>query len=70
MHTVQGTMITYHGCSNGNNNPMYNVHKTVGAHCTWQNTVFVLISLGPASRSGMTDSLGWVYVYKKLPNHF
>ena len=33
-------MITYHGYSNGHNNPMYNMHKNVGAHYTWQNVAF------------------------------
>ena len=29
-------MISNHGY----NNPVYNAHKNVGAHYTWQNTVF------------------------------
>ena len=32
-------MITYHGCNNGYNNPVYNANRNVGAHYTWQNTV-------------------------------
>ena len=28
-----GVMITYHGY----NNPVYNAHRNVGVHCTWQN---------------------------------
>ena len=31
-----GIMITYHGY----NNPIYNAHKNMGAHYTWQNPVF------------------------------
>ena len=34
-----GIMITYHGYNNGHDNPMYNAHKTVGIHYTWQNMV-------------------------------
>ena len=30
-----GIMVTYHR----HNNTMYNVHKNVGAHYTWQNVV-------------------------------
>ena len=34
-----GIMITDHGYNNWYNNPVYNAHKNVGAHYTWQNTV-------------------------------
>ena len=34
-----GIMITYHGYNNGNNNPIYNAHKNVDMHYTWQNIV-------------------------------
>ena len=30
-------MITYHGYNNGD--PMYNTHKSMGPHYTWQNMV-------------------------------
>ena len=32
-------MITYHEYNNGYNNPVYNAHKNLGVHYTWQNTV-------------------------------
>ena len=32
-----GIMITYHEYSNGYNNLMYNAHKNVDVHYTWQN---------------------------------
>ena len=32
-------MTTYHRYNNGYNNPVYNAHKSVGAHYTQQNTV-------------------------------
>ena len=37
MCIYMGIMIIYHGKTN----PMYNAHKKVGAHYTWQNTVGV-----------------------------
>ena len=36
-------MMTYHGYNNGYNNPVYDVHKNMGAHNTWQNTVLCMI---------------------------
>ena len=35
MHILHGYNVTYHGY----NNPMYEAHKTVGAHYTQQNMV-------------------------------
>ena len=32
-------MITHHGYNHGHNNPMYNAHKNVVLHYTWQMTV-------------------------------
>ena len=34
-----GMMIMYHGYNNEYNNPIYNVHRNVGVHYTWQNMV-------------------------------
>ena len=34
-----GTMITCHGYINGYNNPVYNVHKNMGARYKWQSMV-------------------------------
>ena len=40
-----GIMITYYGYNNGYNNPVYNVHKNVGAYYTRQNMVFLVQKL-------------------------
>lgn len=32
-------MIAYHAYNSEYSNPMYNVHKNVDAHYTWQNTI-------------------------------
>ena len=38
-----GIMITYPGYNNGYNNPIHNSHKTVGAHYTQQDMVYLLV---------------------------
>ena len=39
MCMIYGMMITYHGCNNGHNNPVYNVHKNMGTHYTWARVI-------------------------------
>ena len=48
-----GIMITYHGYNNGCNNPMFNVHKNVGAHYTWRNMVAFQMSKQAAEYLGL-----------------
>ena len=45
-----GIMITYHGYSNGYKSPVYNAHKTVGAHYAWQNMVAMSSGFSAAIR--------------------
>ena len=50
-----GRMITYHGYNDGYNNPVYNMHKTVGVRYTWEHMIhgkilyFLSILLYPTS---------------------